>query len=518
MKRETQLSEIKKDIDWDIIVIGGGATGVGIAVDAAQRGFKTLLLEKYDFAKGTSSKSTKMLHGGVRYLAEGQIKMVKTALKERGLAYHNAPHLSRIQSFIVPSYGYFDRLKYLIGLKLYDWLSGNESFGKSNSLSSRQIIQKIPMVRKSGLKGGIQYFDGQFDDARLALNLAQTAADEGATILNYCEVVAIQKDQNGKVIGVTAKDRETGDEYHVKSKTIINATGIFVGEVIKLEEPEHENMIKPSQGVHIVVSQKVLGGTDGLMIPKTSDGRVIFGVPWHGEVLLGTTDTPIAGAQIDPVPMKGEVDFILETANGYLEKKLTKADILSVYTGIRPLAAGPKESEGTKKISREHKITVSDTGLITITGGKWTTYRKMGEDAVNKAIEIGGLTQKPCQTEHLHIHGYSKETQPEPWQVYGSDAKAIIALSETDPGLKELIHQDYPYIMAQVVWACKNEMALHIEDVLARRTRLLFLNAKAAKESALKVAGLMAETLHKDQAWIDQELKDFDHLSDEYLA
>ncbi|MCS3554384.1 MULTISPECIES: glycerol-3-phosphate dehydrogenase/oxidase [unclassified Sphingobacterium] len=509
-KRKTNLENVNKTSKWDIVIIGGGATGLGIAVDAASRGFKTLLLEKYDFAKATSSRSTKLVHGGVRYLANGDIKLVYSALHERGLIFQNAPHLAKIQSFIIPCYTFFSKWKYLIGLKIYDWMAGAYRIGTSRFLSSSQVVAKLHAVKQDNLKGGIIYYDGQFDDSRFAINLAQTANSLDATILNYCDVNAIHKDTNGQVCGVSFTDLESNQNFEVKAKTVINATGIFVDDILKLESPVHKNLVRPSQGTHIVIDKKFLGEEDALMIPETNDGRVLFGVPWHDHILLGTTDTPLDIHTIEPRPLEEEVDFILETAKNYLNPAPTRADILSVFAGLRPLAA-PDESNpaSTKEISRDHKLISSKSGLITITGGKWTTYRKMAEDTVNKAIQIGKLNTAPCITKTLKIHGYLQEKQQGHWQIYGSDAKLIQELAQKDPNLSQKIHPKFDYIAAEVVWAVRNEMARCLEDVLARRIRMLFLDAKAAMEAAPLVVQIMSKELEQSKTWEEEQLAQF---------
>jgi len=515
--RTESLNTINSTSEWDIAIIGGGATGLGIAVDAASRGYKTVLVEKYDFAKGTSSKSTKLVHGGVRYLANGDVKLVYAALKERGLIFKNAPHVSFVQRFVIPSYSIFSKLKFLIGLKLYDWMAGRLRIGKSSLLSKKEVLAKLPHIKTKGLKGGIQYFDGQFDDARLAVNLAQTAASYGATLINYGEVTQISKNARQKVNGLTFMDRENGQEYVVRSKAVINATGIFVDDILKLDTPTHKNLVRPSQGTHVVVDKAFLGGEDALMIPETSDGRVLFGVPWHDKVLLGTTDTPINEHQIEPHPLEEEIAFILSTAEQYMVKPPTRADVLSVFAGLRPLAAPSNgEEDSTKEISRDHKLIKSDSNLITITGGKWTTYRKMGEETVDMAIETAGLTPHPCKTQHLLLHGATEQKESGHWQVYGTDYEAITQLMKKYPELTRKLHENYDFRLAEVVWACRNEMALKIEDFLARRIRFLLLDAKASLQAAPLVAKTMAEQLGKDQQWIDQELKDYATLVQQY--
>ncbi|WP_312139286.1 glycerol-3-phosphate dehydrogenase/oxidase [Sphingobacterium sp.] len=516
--RKNQLEKIKQTALWDLVIIGGGATGLGTAVDAASRGFKVLLIEKYDFAKGTSSKSTKLVHGGVRYLANGDIKLVIGALKERGLIFKNAPHVSSAQSFVIPLYSTFDKLKYLIGLKLYDWLAGSLRIGKSVLLSKKEVVEKLPHIKQDGLTGGILYYDGQFDDARLAVNLAQTAINHGATVLNYMDAVGIDKDQHGKVSGITFIDTEDGTTYKAVSKTVINATGIFVDDILKLDSATHKNLVRPSQGSHIVIDRKFLDGYDALMIPETSDGRVLFGVPWHDKVLLGTTDIPINTHQIEPRPMEDEIEFILATAKSYLNPYPTRNDILSIYAGLRPLAA-PKDNDtgSTKEISRDHKLLVSESNLITITGGKWTTYRKMAQDTVDAAIKVGELAHIACKTMNLPIHGSTNQVQAGHWTYYGIDYHHIQALMQEDERLKELLVPEYDYTKAEVVWACRHELVRQVEDFLARRSRLLLLDAKAAKRAAPVVADLMAQELGKSVDWRDNQIKLFNELANNYL-
>ncbi|MGN5953657.1 glycerol-3-phosphate dehydrogenase/oxidase [Sphingobacterium lactis] len=516
--RTEQLNQIKTTDKWDIVIIGGGATGLGTAVDAASRGYKVLLIEKYDFAKGTSSKSTKLVHGGVRYLANGDIKLVIGALRERGLLFKNAPHVSSVQSFVIPVYSTFSKLKYLIGLKLYDWLAGALRVGNSISLSKKDVVEKLPHIEQKSLHGGVLYYDGQFDDARLAVNLAQTAIEHGATVLNYVEATGFSKNEQGKINGLTIFDRETQESYEVNAKVIVNATGIFVDDILKLDTANHKNLVRPSQGSHIVIDQKFLAGKDALMIPETSDGRVLFGVPWHGKVLLGTTDIPIDQHQIEPRPMEEEIEFILATAKNYLEPAPTRADILSIYAGLRPLAAPTdKDSGSTKEISRDHKLIKSESDLITITGGKWTTYRKMAEDTVNLAIETAKLIEVPCKTKQLPIHGATKDRYHGHWSLYGKDYAAIQQLAQEDPSLREELVAGYDYQAVEVVWSCRNEMICKVEDFLARRSRLLLLDAKASMVAAPKVARIMAKELGKSEEWIVQEIKAYEELAARYL-
>ena len=505
--------------DWDIIVIGGGATGLGIAMDAASRGFKTLLLERADFAKGTSSRSTKLVHGGVRYLAQGNISLVYEALHERGLLIKNAPHMVNNLRFIIPCYKKLQQIFYLLGLKFYDLLAGKLSFGKSISINKKETLEKLPTLKREQLAGGVVYHDGQFDDARLAINIAQTAAEKGAVVLNYCKVTGLLKNENGKINGVIAKDLETGKTWSLQSKSVINATGVFVDEVLKMDDEHQKDLVKSSQGIHLVFDKSFLSSDDAIMIPKTKDGRVLFIIPWHDKALMGTTDTPMEMHNPEPKALKKEIDFILSTTAGYLTHPPTHNDVLSVFAGLRPLAAPDKETNSTKEISRSHKIIVSDSGLITIIGGKWTTFRKMAEDTVNKAIKISGLPFAKCLTQDLQIHGYqnSEIINNDVLQIYGSDEIKIRDLISKNPELGEPLFPQNIFIKAQVIWAVREEMARTIEDVLARRLRVLFLDAKLSIDMSPGVAKIMAEELNKNDEWQQQQLHDFVILANNYL-
>lgn len=514
--RGTFIERIEGQAYWDIIIIGGGATGLGTAVDAASRGYKTLLLEQSDFAKGTSSRSTKLVHGGVRYLAQGDIGLVYEALHERGLLLKNAPHLVKDQEFVIPCYSWLSKYKYLIGLKLYDLLAGKGGFKKSSFLSAKKVLAAIPGLKPDGLIGGISYSDGQFDDARLALNLAQTASEYGGVLLNYMKVTGLTKNQ-GQVDGVSVVDLESNTTYHLNAGVIVNATGVFVDDILKMDTPTGRPIVRPSQGAHIVLDQSFLQGTSALMIPKTSDGRVLFAVPWHGKVLVGTTDTPLDEHSLEPRPLDKEIDFILNTAGNYLTKKPFRADVLSAFAGLRPLAAPQKNTNSTKEISRSHKLIVSQSGLITITGGKWTTYRKMAMDVVDQAIALGKLGERKCVTADVKIHGYMAEMQTGPLALYGADAACIQDLINTQPELKIKIHPDYVYLKAEIIWMVRQEMARTIEDVLSRRMRLLFLDARLALVLAPAVAGIMAEELGKNSLWINAQVTEFTALVKQYL-
>jgi glycerol-3-phosphate dehydrogenase len=503
--------------EWDIVVVGGGATGVGVAIDAASRGYDVLLLEQSDFGKGTSSRSTKLVHGGVRYLEQGNLSLVMEALKERGLLLQNAPHLVRNLGFVVPNYDWWEAPFYGVGLKLYNLLAGKYGFGASRILSREETLERLPTIKTEGLKGGVIYFDGQFDDSRLLINLLSTAAEQGATLLNYAEVTALTKDADGFVDGVRFRDAETGEEAEAKAKVVINATGPFADHLRRIADPAAEPIIAPSQGIHLVFDRSFLAADIAIMVPHTSDGRVLFAIPWHGHTVVGTTDTPVAQPTLEPVALEQEVEFILQTATLYLARKPERADVLSVFAGIRPLVRSG-EGGNTAALSRDHTIRIESSGMITICGGKWTTYRHMAEDCVNQAATLARLTEKPCVTAHLNIHGFHPASEKfGPLWVYGSDAALVRELETGQPELAEPLDSALPYTGAEVVWAVRHELALTLEDVLARRTRALFLNARAALRMAPRVAEVMASELGRDAAWQSGELAAFRQVANGYL-
>ena len=506
------------EVVWDMIVIGGGATGLGVALDSASRGFKTLLLEQSDFAKGTSSRSTKLVHGGVRYLAQGDIALVYQALRERGLLMANAAHLVTKEEFIIPCFSWFSVAKYLIALKMYDWLSGNYSFGQSRFLSKKEFAEKIPGLRDQGLVGGVSYFDGKFDDARLALNLAQTGVEQGASVLNYVKVTNLLKGKDGKISGVEAVDNLTGIPCKLYARSVVNATGVFVDDILQMNTPKADKLVRPSQGVHIVLNNSFLRSESALMIPETSDKRVLFAVPWHSRLLVGTTDTPIDSHSLEPLALEEEVNFILRTASKYFKREVYRKDVLSVFAGLRPLAAPDKnDSKSTKEISRDHKLIVSESGLITITGGKWTTYRKMSEETVNRAIQTAHLEKRPCVTKTLPIHGSVGSPSPGHLSVYGTDRIYIEKLVIENPDWNVQLHPAFPNIKAEIIWAVRNEMAYTLEDVLARRLRILFVDAKAAIEMSRTVAGLMADENGAGENWVEEQISSFRILANQYI-
>ena len=495
--------------EWDIIIVGGGATGVGVAIDAAARGYDVLLLEGSDFGKGTSSRSTKLVHGGVRYLEQGNVSLVMEALKERGILRQNAPHLVSDLAFIVPNYDWWEAPFYGLGLKIYNILSGKYGFGPSQILSRDETLQRLPTINREGLRGGVVYYDGQFDDARLLINMVATAAEQGAALINYCRVTGLTKDGNGFVNGVAACDEESGDTLAATARVVVNATGAFTDALRRLADPSIEAMIAPSQGVHLVFDRSFLPGRSAIMVPHTSDGRVMFAIPWHGHTLVGTTDTAIPEPTLEPSAMEEEIEFILNTAGQYLHKAPSRGDVLSVFTGIRPLVKAANSSN-TAALSRDHTIHIDQSGLLNIAGGKWTTYRNMAEDCVNHAATLGQLPERECVTRQLNIHGFHPQAQKfGQLSFYGSDARAIQELMEREPELAQPVTGALPYVGAEVVWAVRHEMARTVEDILCRRTRALFLNAKAAMEAAPKVASLMAHELEYDSNWESKQLAAF---------
>jgi glycerol-3-phosphate dehydrogenase len=514
LSREEMLSRVEQhEGPWDFVIIGGGATGAGVAVDAASRGFSVLLLEQSDFGKGTSSRSTKLVHGGVRYLEQGNISLVMEALKERGILRQNAPHLVSNLPFVVPNYDWWETPFYGIGLKVYNLLAGKYGFGDSSILSRDETLRRLPTIRTDGLRGGVVYYDGQFDDSRLLINLVQTAGEHGGALLNYVRVVGLTRGPDGTIEGVVARDVESGREFTAAARVVINATGPFADGVRRLADPDAATLISPSQGVHLVFDRSFLPGAAAIMVPHTRDGRVMFAIPWHGHTVVGTTDTPIDEATLEPRAFDTEVAFILETAALYLHKAPTRADVLSVFAGVRPLVRAG-DSRITAALSRDHTIHIDTSGLLTTAGGKWTTYRHMAEDTVDHAIDFARLPEKPCVTKELHVHGFvEKAANGDRLGLYGSDAAAIQELERADGQLAASLDDAIPCTGAQVVWAVRHEFARTVEDVLARRCRALFLNAAAAIRMAPAVADLMARELGRDAAWQQREVAAFQRLA-----
>jgi glycerol-3-phosphate dehydrogenase len=519
MNRRNFIEELKKKQDkiWDIIVIGGGATGLGVALDAASRGYSILLLEQSDFAKATSSRSTKLVHGGVRYLAQGDLFLVMEALHERGLMLKNAPHITFNQEFVIPVYTFWDIFMYITGLKFYDLLAGRLSMGKSYFINKEKTLSRLPLLKSEGLKGGVVYHDGQFDDSRMALCLAESCIDKGGTVLNYFKVTGLLKDEREKINGVKASDIGSGEEFDFKANLVINATGIFADEITRMDNQSSKPTIRPSQGVHIVLDKSFLQSDSAIMIPKTDDGRVLFAIPWYNEVVIGTTDTPLDIISLEPVALEKEINFILQTAEKYLIKPPQREDVLCIFAGLRPLAANPDKPAATKEVSRRHKITLSPSGLLTIIGGKWTTYRRMAEETIDTAIKAGFLGKAKCITANLKLSSLNTDNPSERLHIYGDHAEEIKTMISENPELGKPLDPKLPYTRAEILWICRNEMPLRVEDVLARRTRSLFLNALASAGIASEVAGLMAKEFGFDQNWQKEQVESYYELVKNYL-
>jgi glycerol-3-phosphate dehydrogenase len=543
MQRDAMLERLRAGDEFDVLVVGGGATGLGAALEAAARGHRVALIDREDFAKGTSSRSTKLVHGGVRYLKQGNVALVRTALRERGRLLRNAPHLTRNLPFVIPNYSHWDGFFYGTGLTLYDWLAGKLSLGASHRVNRAEALRLLPTVAKDGLVGGVVYHDGQFDDARLAIALAQTAAEHGAVVVNYCTCTGFIKNECGRIVGARVRDEEAAasgggagervGELTVRAKVVINATGVFVDELRRLDDAQAGPLLTVSQGIHVVLPKRFLPGMAALMVPKTADGRVLFAVPWHDCVVVGTTDTPVARATPEPRALDEERAFVMSHAAKYLAKAPTPGDVLSVFAGLRPLvlAAGAGR---TASLSRDHTLMVSAGGLVTITGGKWTTYRQMGEEVIDRAEVLAGLPRRTGEspTVALRLHGWQVAAMDSPaaaasataepadqlgYGGYGADAAAIRALAVQHPELAEALHQQFAILRAEVVWQARHEMARTVEDVLARRTRALLLNARASIEAAPVVARLLAGELGRDEAWQRAQVDAYTQLARGYV-
>ncbi|QNK76491.1 glycerol-3-phosphate dehydrogenase/oxidase [Winogradskyella sp. PAMC22761] len=518
MDRSKMINKLRSDSKtYDFVIIGGGATGIGIALEASARGYSVALLEKSDFTKSTSSKATKLLHGGVRYLAQGDIGLVREAVVERGLMLKNAPHITKTQSFIIPTHGLYDEILYTVGLTFYDLLAGKLSLGRSKRISKEKTLKRISLINPDKISAGVVYYDGQFDDSRMAINVLQSSVEMGALVANYCSVEGLIKDEKGNITGVKALDEVDGTSFEIKGKQVVNATGVFADDVLQMDKPGAEKTIAPSQGVHLMLDKSFLPGDDAITIPKTDDGRVLFLVPWHNRVIVGTTDTPLEKESLEPVALEEEIGFILNTAGRYLTKAPKRSDVLSVFAGLRPLAAPKAKGNKTKEISRSHKIYTADSGLLTIVGGKWTTFRRMGQDLVDTAEKNHDWKHIPTKTKRLKIHGYKENIDHnDPLYFYGSDEEAVLKLSKEN-GWDKSLSDSMGVIQAQVVWAVRNEMALNIEDFLARRVRCQLLNAKESITMAPEVAKIMAKELGKDEAWQTAQVKEYKEVTSNYI-
>ncbi len=530
MQRQEMVAAIDScDEIWDVIIIGGGATGLGAALEAATRGHRTVLLESDDFAKGTSSRSTKLVHGGVRYLRQGRVGMVRQSLRERERLLHNAPHIVHPLHFVIPSYSTGASWFYYAGLKAYDLLAGRTDFPGAKLLSLSQTVEQLPTLNSNKLRGGVLYCDGQFDDSRLAVSLAQTVSEHQGIVLNYAPVISMIH-EGTRMKGVIVRDQESGREISLQGRVVINATGVFADDIIKLDQlsekhshHDEEPVVAPSQGSHIVLERSFMPGNTAMMIPETEDGRVLFAIPWHRRILFGTTDLPVNNVEIEPRPLQEEVDYLLEYAGRYLTKQPAESDILSMFSGLRPLVRSSSSGKSTASLSREHDIRTSRSGLISIIGGKWTTYRHMGEQLINLAENVGGLKARASCTAELALHGSPRlekdksiSEEDEFLKIYGSELDKLRALSKENPSLEKQLHPRLPYLASQVIWAARYEMARTVEDVLARRTRALFLDAKAAIDSAPEVATLLMHELKQNEQWKNAQIQAFKTLAQGY--
>ena len=500
---------------FDLLVIGGGATGLSTALDAVARGYSVALVERYDFAQGTSSRSTKLVHGGVRYLRQGNVSLVREALRERALLLRNAPHLTRAMDFVIPCQRVWEPVFYGVGLRLYDALAGKQGLAPSRLLGRTEVVEALPGVESAGLSGGVVYQDGQFDDARLALALALTAIERGALVLNYVRCDGLLK-HGGRVAGARLTEVETGESFEVLARSVVNATGVFVDEVRRQDEPRAEAMVTASQGAHVVLPGHFLPGNAALMVPKTDDGRVFFAVPWQGRVVLGTTDTPVPAAEVEPRPMAEEIDFILSHARRFLVRKPDASDVLSVYAGLRPLVSRGSGAS-TATLRRDHTIVISGSGLVTVTGGKWTTCRKMGEEVVDRVEQAQEWSPRPSVTEGLRLHGAANEAEllpaDDPRRGYGTAWQGIQELERENPVWAQPVNPSLPLRRSEVIWQARSEMARSVEDVLARRTRLLVCDASASAAAAPEVGRLLSQELGWTAAREAQSVAEFQALA-----
>ena len=516
LPRQDILDLAREVRPWDVIVVGGGCAGLGAAVEASARGYRTLLVEREDFTSGTSSRSTKLVHGGVRYLRQGHVSLVMGALKERGRLRKNAPHLVSDLSLVIPAYAVWEKPYYGIGLKAYDLLAGRRNLGPSRILSRRQALDRISTLKGDGLRGGVLFHDGQFDDARLGWTLVRTMLNLGGVALNRVEAVGFLESR-GAIRGVRLRDVVGGAEWEVRASVVVNATGPWADETRALDEPDAGPGVVMSQGSHIVVSSRHLPGSTAVLVPSTDDGRVLFAIPWHNHVIIGTTDVALPGPDRSPAPSGDEIDYLIEHAARYLYRPLDRDDILSAWSGLRALARSGS-SGSTAELSRDHAISVSRAGLVTVVGGKWTTYRKMGQDTIDRAAEVGHLSPVSSPTARMRLHGHDERTDLlPPWRVYGSDAQHIQDMEAAEPDLRAVLHPSLPYRKSQVVWAARHEMATSVEDVLMRRTRALFLHARGALEAAPTVAELMARELGQGDDWIREQIRSFGGLAQGFL-
>ena len=518
MNREEQVTALQNQT-FDLLVIGGGATGAGVALDAASRGLKTALVERFDFSSGTSSRSTKLIHGGVRYLEaavkhfdRSQFNLVRDALKERAVLLNIAPHLARPLPLVTPIYNWLDVPYIMTGLKLYDWLAGKANLHPSRFVDAHEALHRFPMLKKEGLRGGVIYYDGQFDDARMNVAIALTAAREGAAVANHVTVTHLLKEA-GEVRGAGVRDALSGDSWDIPAKVVVNATGPFADAIRRMDDPEAAPMLSASSGAHIVLDARFSPPETGLLIPETEDGRVLFLLPWLGHTLVGTTDNP-AAIHTNPHATEDDIAYILRHIHKYFSVPVERSDVKAAWSGLRPLVSDPAAAD-TAKLSRDHVINVSTSKLLTIAGGKWTTYRKMALDTVDEAQRLGNLggantpqTEKvklvgaqdysPSGAGHLQeVFGLEPEIASYLNRAYGDRAPQVAQIAQDGHG--ERIVPGHAYLDAEVVYGAQEEAARSTVDVLARRTRLSFLDAEAALAAIPKVSDLLAQTLQWDE-------------------
>ncbi len=514
-RREDHVAALRSGDQFDILIVGGGATGLGAAVDAATRGHRVALIEAADFAQGTSSRSTKLVHGGVRYLQQGNVSLVLEALRERGRLARNAPHLVRDLPFVIPNYEWWEGPFYGIGMKVYDGLAGKLGLAPSRWLNREQTRARIPTIEMTGLNGGVIYHDGQFDDARLAIHLARTAADYGGVLANHCHCLGLIKEQ-GEVCGAEVRDEEDGHEFTIRAQVVINATGVFADQLRRVDDASAPELVTVSQGIHLVLPKRFLPGDAAIMVPKTRDGRVLFAVPWHDRVVVGTTDTARNVPELEPRALAEERDFVMSHAQEYLDDDPTDSDVLSVFAGLRPLVKSG-EGHATAALSRDHQILVSESGLITVTGGKWTTYRKMAEDVIDHAEMVGALPDRTCVTVNLPVHGSPPGGRDaEAIDVYGTDRLQIQDMESVGEDKRSSLTSVVNLTPAEVTWHVRHEMACRVEDVLSRRHRALLLDARGSRATAAPVAELMARELGHDREWVQREISSYHELSRRY--
>jgi glycerol-3-phosphate dehydrogenase len=526
MGRQTNLQQLKAGGTFDLIIIGGGATGCGVALDAATRGLKVALIEKNDFSEGTSSRSTKLVHGGVRYLEMAvkkldrvQYNLVRDGLRERGLLLKNAAHLSNRLALVTPLYKWLDVPYVFAGLKLYDMLAGKQNIGHSRLLSRKEALRRFPALKAEGLKAGVLYYDGQFHDARMALSLALTAEKHGAVIANHVAVSGLYK-KDGRIAGAELTDSLTGEVWQLHARGVINAAGPFVDRIRLMDDPATPGILAASTGIHIVLDKRFAPPDTGLMIPETEDGRVLFVLPWEDHALVGTTDEP-AEISEHPRPMESEIDYLLRHVSRYFNLQVTRPDVKAVWSGLRPLVSDPGSAD-TAQLARDHVIEVSNSGLLTIAGGKWTTYRKMALDTVDHALRQFSLSasEPTCQTEQLPIlgsagydakgdlalirkFGFEDDVAAYLNRTYGDQAEQVAKLAET--GYHARLVNNHPVLEAEVLYAARYEFAERVIDVLARRTPLALLDTAAAKQAAPRVLEIMAEELGWNQQRREEE-------------